>query len=115
MKNIIPISKARQEIFSIAERAQKSGQHFILTEGGYPKVVILSASDFESLLETVEVLKNFPDLEEEILEAEAGLHQGTVRSLDEVLAAEGYTKISKGGKKHELQSRSASRRGRGAR
>ena len=107
IKHIIPISQARKEIFAIAKQVQRLGQHYTLTENGHPKLVVLSASEFESLVETVEVLRTFPDLEEDIDEAEKEYKRGNLKTLDEILAKEGYVKVAKGKKKHGLQSRSA--------
>ena len=107
IKNIIPISQARKDIFSIAKQAQRPGQYFTLTENGHPAVVVLSASEFESLVETVEVLRAFPNIEEDIDESEKEYRRGKVKILDEILAKEGYIKITGGKKKYGLQSHSA--------
>ena len=107
IKNVIPISQARKEIFSIVKQVQRPGQHFILTEKGRPKMVVLSALDFESLVETVDVLRAFPDLEDTITEAEEDYRRGNFTTLDRILAKEGYVKITGGKKKSGLQSRSS--------
>ena len=70
-------------------------------------MVVLSASDFESLVETVDVLRAFPDLEDDISEAEGEYRKGNYTTLDKVLADEGYIKITGGKKGHELRSHSA--------
>lgn len=49
IKNIVPISEARKNIFSIAKEVQVSETYYTLTEKGRPKVVMLSAERFESL------------------------------------------------------------------
>src|SRR3989344_2858176 len=107
IKNIMSISQARKEIFSIMKQVQQPGQHFMLTEKGRPKMVVLSASDFESLVETVDVLRAFPDLEDDISEAEGEYCKGNYTTLDKILAEEGYIKITRGKKRNGLQSRSA--------
>ena len=109
MKHIIPISQARKEIFSIAKQVQRPGQHFTLIENGHPKLVVLSASEFESLVETVDVLRAFPDLEDDIDEAEKEYRRSNVKTLDELLTKEGYIKVTGRKKKHGLQSRSTRR------
>lgn len=107
IKNIIPISQARKEIFSIAKQVQRPGQHFTLTKNGHPKLVVLSALEFESLVETVEVLRVFPELEDDIDEAEKEYRYDNIKTLDEILAKDGYIKVAKSKKRHGLQSRSA--------
>jgi len=68
LKNVIPISEARKNIFQIANEVQKPDNYFTLTENGRPKVVIISADEFESWLETVEIL-NSPEIMKEINDA----------------------------------------------
>jgi len=79
----------------------------MLTEKGRPKMVVLSASDFESLVETVDVLRAFPDLEDDISEAEGEYRKGNYATLDKILAEEGYVKVTGGRKKHGLRGHSA--------
>jgi len=89
-KTTMPISKARAKIFDIAKEVQKTSNHYTLTERGKPRVVIISAKDFESYQETLEVIKDFPCLEKDIKKAEKEYKTGDVFSLEEVLAEEGY-------------------------
>jgi antitoxin YefM len=65
IKNVISISEARKNIFQIANEVQKPDNYYTLTENGRPKIVIISADEFESWLETVEVL-NSPEIMREI-------------------------------------------------
>ena len=57
-KNIISISEARSKIFEIAEKVQKFGQIFTFTENGKPKVVMISAEEYENLVEDLSLMKN---------------------------------------------------------
>ncbi len=108
-KHVIPISQAQKEIFSISDQVQRPGQYFTLTEDGKPKMVVLSASEFQSLVETVDVLRALPDVENDIHEAEKEYRHGNVKTLDEILATEEYTKVTRGKKKNGVQSRSATK------
>jgi len=65
----LSISEARAKIFDIAEDAQAPHKIYTLTEHGRPKVVLMSAEEFESWKETVEVLHEVPDIFERIKEA----------------------------------------------
>ena len=69
-KTTLPISEARQKIFKIAELVQKPSTYYTLTEKGRPKAVILSAEEFESWQETLEVNRDFPNLKKDIKMAE---------------------------------------------
>jgi len=103
-KNIIPISEARKNIFKIAEEVQKPDNHYILTEKGRPKAVLMSAGDFESWQETIEVMKDFPSLKKDIEEAEKEYKNGDYITLDELLAKEGYVLADKSKKKYGVQA-----------
>lgn len=91
-KRTLSISEARKRIFEIADEVQKPDTHYTLTENGRPKAVIMSAEEFESLRETIEVLQEFPDLKKDTDEAERDFMRGDYVTLDEILAKEGYVK-----------------------
>lgn len=91
-KRTLSISEARKRIFEIADEVQKPDTHYTLTENGRPKAVIISVEEFESLLETIEVLQEFPNLAKDIEEAERDFLRGDYVTLDEILAKEGYIK-----------------------
>lgn len=61
-RTTLSISDARARIFDIAESAQAPHKIYTLTEHGKPKVVLMSAEEFESWRETVEVLHEVPDI-----------------------------------------------------
>ena len=76
IKTTLPISEARKIIFDIAEEVQKPNNYYTLTEKGRPKAVIMSAEDFESWAETVEVMREFPKLDRDIAEAKMDIRTG---------------------------------------
>jgi len=84
-KTTIPISEARAKIFNIANEVQKTSNYYTLTERGKPRVVIISAEDFESYQETLEVIKDFPFLEKDVKKAEKEYKKGDVFTLKEAL------------------------------
>ncbi len=94
-KTTIPISEARKRIFEIAEAVQKPNIHYTFTENGRPKAVMMSAEEFESWRETMEVARDFPDLKKDIAEAERAYAKGNYLTLEEVLAEEGYVLADK--------------------
>jgi len=89
-KTTIPISEARKKIFAIAEEVQKPNKYYTLTEKGRPKAVIMSAEEFESWMETLEVMKDFPDLNKDIREARREFKKGNYITLEELLEKEGF-------------------------
>lgn len=74
-KHTISISEARKRIFEIADEVQQPDTHYVLTENGKPKAVILSAEEFEDLLDNLDILSD-PDLLKEIEEAEQQYKRG---------------------------------------
>ena len=89
-KTTLPISEARKKIFRIAEKVQKPATYYTLTEKGRPKVVILSADEFESWQETLEVVRIFPKLGKDIERAEKQYKKGDYLTLEKVLSKEGF-------------------------
>jgi prevent-host-death family protein len=89
-KTTMPISEARKNIFKIAKKVQKPAAYYTLTEKGKPKIVILSAEEFESWQETLEVMGVFPKLEKDIEKAEREYERGRYLTLEEVLSKEGF-------------------------
>ncbi len=91
--NTLPASEARKKIFQIIKEVQRPDVFFTLTLMGKPKAVILSADEFESWQETVETLKDIPDLKKDIEETEKAIKSGEYKSwisLEEILAKEGF-------------------------
>ena len=80
-RTTIPISEARRRIFDIAEDVQTPSRYYTLTEKGRPKAVIMSADDFESWAETVEVLHDVPTLDREIAEAKNDIRTGRYKKF----------------------------------
>lgn len=89
-KTTLPISEARREIFKIAEKVQRPSTYYTLTEKGKPKVVVMSAEEFESWQETLEVNRYFPNLNKELKIAERDFKKGKCATLEEVLSREGF-------------------------
>jgi prevent-host-death family protein len=103
-KTTISISEARKRIFDIAEEVQKPNNHYTFTEKGRPKVVLMSAEEFDSWRETMEVMREFPDLDKDIKEARKDYKSGNYITLDELLKKEGYILADKGNKKYGVQN-----------
>ena len=104
VKTTLPISEARKKIFKIAKEVQKPSNYYTLTEKGRPKVVLMSAEEFESWQETLEVMREFPDIEKDIKKAEKEYRKGDYITLEELLAKEGYVLSDKGKKKYGVSS-----------
>jgi len=91
-KTTISISEARKKIFDIATEVQAPGKHYTLTENGRPKVVIMSVEEFESWMETMEIMSD-PELMKDIKEAEEDFKKGDYVTLDELKKELGYSSV----------------------
>jgi antitoxin YefM len=100
----LSISEARKKIFDIAEAVQKPGNHYTFTEKGKPKAVMMSAEEFESWRETLEVMSEFPDLKKDIKEAESDYKKGNYITLEDLLAKEGYIVADKNKTKYGVST-----------
>lgn len=82
-KNIISISEARKNIFKIAEEVQKPDNHYILTEKGRPKAVLMSTEEFDSLMENLEILSD-PKIMANIKKVEEEYEKGEYVTWEEM-------------------------------
>ncbi len=95
-KHTLSITEARKRIFDIADDVQKPGAYYVLTEKGRPKAVVLSAEEYDGLIETLEVYHQFPNIEEDIKRAEKDYEEEKTISLEELLAEHGLVVQDKG-------------------
>ncbi len=82
MKNIVSITEARKDIFNIAEKVQKIGNHFMFTEDGKPKMVAMSAEEYDNLMEDL-ALSADPKFQAKIEKAHEDIAKGDYVTLDE--------------------------------
>lgn len=75
-KTTISISEARKRIFDIADEVQAPNKVYTLTADGKPKAVIMSAEEYESWMETMEVLRDCPDIFDRIAESDKAVKTG---------------------------------------
>ena len=112
-KNTISISQARNKLFTIAEKVQTPGVYFTFTDKGRPKTVIMSADEYESIVETLEVMCDFPNLDKTIAKVDKDIKSGAYLrypTLDDILAKEGYTLSNKKNIKHGISITHRTRR-----
>jgi len=107
MKNVIPVTEARKQIFNLVEEVNTTGKPFLLTEKGRAKAVLMSADEFESWQETMGLIRDFPDLKKDIADAELSIKTGDYlkfTTLEEILAKEGFI-VSDKFKKYEASTK----------
>ena len=111
-KTTLSISEARKRIFDIAEEVQNPGRYYTFTEKGRPKAVLISADEFESWQETLDILQQFPDLPKDIAKVDEDIKTGAYKNyitLEELLAKEGYVLKEKAKNKYEISNKVGSK------
>ena len=109
-KTTISISEARKRIFDIADEVQAPNKVYTLTADGKPKMVMMSAEEYESWMETMEVLRDCPDIFERIALSDRAVKTGdwsnfvTLEELGKDLGLVGVV-AEKPKKKYGIQSR----------
>ncbi|MES2060020.1 MAG: type II toxin-antitoxin system Phd/YefM family antitoxin [Patescibacteria group bacterium] len=108
VKRTISITEARKRIFDIADEVQTPNRVYTLTAEGKPKAVILSAEEYESLLETIEVNRIFPNLNKDIAEVEDAFRTGEHKKwpkLEDLERDWGFAVAEKPKKKYGVHTR----------
>lgn len=113
-KYVIPITEARTKIFSIADDVQKSGLFYTITQRGRARAVIMSAKEYESWMETLEVMSAFPNLDDDIERAQREYKQGKYTTVKE-MREKGERTVIKSARKHAVHRRRSPKRKKGAR
>lgn len=79
----LPLAEVRANLSKLVEEAVRTHERIEVTRQGRRVAVILSAEDFDSIMETLAIL-NDQELIQELRDAEAEADYGEMYSLDEV-------------------------------
>lgn len=79
----LPITKARAQLTSLVEKADKQLQEFVITVNGVPAAALISAAEYESWKETLDILSD-PGLMKAIKKGEEDIQKGKVYDWDKV-------------------------------
>ncbi len=83
MTKNITLKKLRPNLPKVIKEIDSKMTRFIITKRGKPAALIMSIEDYESLLETLDILSN-AGLRKKIKAAEEDIKKGNIRSLDEI-------------------------------
>lgn len=83
MIKTIPITKAREELTTLVNKASKLLNEYVITVNGSPAAVIISASEYESWKETLEILSD-PKLVKAIKQGEEDFRKGHFITFDQL-------------------------------
>jgi prevent-host-death family protein len=80
---IVPFTEARAKLTELLDAVEDRQEHVLITRNGRPSAVMLSADEYESLEETLEILQD-KDLMEALRQSEDDVRAGHLTSLDEL-------------------------------
>lgn len=83
MVRTIPVSEARQNLPELVTRMRKLLERIIITRNGKPEAVMMSIEEYESWVETLELMSS-PGAVRGVREGLADLKAGRARSFEEV-------------------------------
>ena len=100
MAKIISITEAKQKLLELARRNQELGESFVLIKDSSPVSALIPFEEYESLLETLDILEQEPDILKKLKAAEEEIRagQGTAWSAAEPEEPETPSKTRSGKK-----------------
>lgn len=81
----VPLAVARAQLSKLVDDAVRTHERVEVTKNGRRAAVIMSADDYDSLMETLDILSDAEAMAE-IRQADADIAAGRVSTLDEVEA-----------------------------
>ena len=76
MATVISITQAKARLLDLARRNQKFGESFVVIKDSVPVSALIPFEEYESLLETVDILSTEPDVLRKLKKAEAEIKRG---------------------------------------
>lgn len=89
MPQLVAITTAKQKLLELARRSVELGESFVLLKDGQPVAAMIPFEEYESLLETLDILETEPFIKKELKAAEKQIAEGkfvvweNARSKDE--------------------------------
>ena len=88
MINTLSLKELRPELPKVIARIDGKLDRYIVTKRGKPVIVMLSIEDYESLMETLDILAD-PKAMADLRKGEEDIHKGRTRSWTEIKASLG--------------------------
>ncbi|OGG21130.1 hypothetical protein A3D03_05785 [Candidatus Gottesmanbacteria bacterium RIFCSPHIGHO2_02_FULL_40_13] len=79
----LPITKARAQLTNLVEKADKQLQEYVITVNGVPAAVLISAAEYESWKETLDILSD-PGLMQVIRKGEEDIKKGKFITFEQL-------------------------------
>jgi antitoxin YefM len=84
----LPVTEAKQRFTELVKNAEESFDRYLVTKNGKDAAVLLSAEEYENLLETLDILANKKEILA-IAEGDSQAKRGETISLSKYLASRG--------------------------
>jgi prevent-host-death family protein len=78
---IVPFTEARANLTELLDALENKHEHVLITRNGRPSAVMLSAEEYESLEETLDILQD-KELLEALRKSEGDIKAGRLVSLE---------------------------------
>lgn len=85
IKTTLPATEVRKNFFDILDEISETNIPYTITVKGKPKAVIMNAEEYESWMETLDIMSN-PELVKGIEEGKKDIREGRYITLDEYMA-----------------------------
>lgn len=83
MIQTLPITKAREELTNLVDKAKKRLDEYVITVNGKPAAALISAAEYESWKETIDILSD-PKLMKAIKEGEEDFKKGNFVTFEQL-------------------------------
>ena len=88
MARIVPFTDARANLSELLDLVEREQEHVVITRKGKPVAIVMSADEWESWEETIDILSD-PEAMEALRESEEDVKAGRLVDLDDVLRKHG--------------------------
>ena len=83
MTHTITLKELRPDLPRVFEQIDKKWERYVVTRHGKPSVVMMSVEDYESLMETLDILTD-PKAMKDLKQGEADIRKGRTQSWREI-------------------------------
>ena len=83
MIRTLPVTQAREELTALVDNASRKMDEYVITVNGVPKAVLMSADEYESWQETMDILSD-PKAIKDIKESEKQIARGEYVTLEQL-------------------------------
>jgi prevent-host-death family protein len=84
MAKVVPFTDARATLSELLDLVEREQEHVVITRNGKPVAIVMSADEWESWEETIEVLSD-PELMAALERSEEDVKAGRLYTLDEAM------------------------------